>query len=621
MERIYADRKYIIIGFFLLIGFFYLARLFYVQILVDKYILSANNNVLRYVTQYPARGLVFDRNGKLLVYNEAAYDLMVVPRQVKNPDTMALCHLIGIEKSEFISRLQKARNYSPYRSSIFEAQITRENYGYLEEMLFRFPGFFVQSRTLRKYTYPVAAHTFGYIGEAGPEMIAKNPYYRSGDYIGISGIEKSYEEILRGKKGMKIRMFDVLNRDKGSFRDGKYDTISMAGTDLYSSMDAELQAYGELLMTNKKGSIVAIEPQTGEILCVVSSPSYDPNLLAGNIRKKNYTMLLADSVYVPLFNRALMAMYPPGSTFKLIDALVGQQEGVLTPDTRYGCPGGFPIGNGKIVGCHPHPSPLDLIGSIQISCNSYFCRVFKSIIDSKSYLSVRQAYESWRKEVMSFGLGKKLGIDIPGELNGNIPTPTYYDKYHGKNRWRSMTIISLGIGQGEIGITPIQLANMAAVISNRGWYYSPHVIRAIGRHDSMNMAYNTKHHTLVDPAYFDVVIEGMANVITSGTGTIAKIDSLTMGGKTGTAQNPHGKNHSIFIAFAPVQNTKIAISVVCENAGYGATWAAPIASLMIEKYLNRTIKRKDLEERMINGNLINGKQPESERVQGNILPD
>ncbi len=621
MERIYADRKYIIIGFFLLIGLLFLARLFYVQILVDKYILSANNNVLRYVTQYPARGLVFDRNGKLLVYNEAAYDLMVIPRQVKNPDTLTLCHLIGIDKAEFINRLQKARNYSPYRPSIFEAQITRDSYGFLEEKLFLFPGFYVQSRTLRKYTYPVAAHAFGYIGEANPEVIEKNNYYRPGDYIGINGIEKSYEEILRGKKGMKIRVFDVLNRDKGSFRDGKYDTTSVAGTDLYSSLDAELQEYGELLMTNKKGSIVAIEPQTGEILCVISSPSYDPNLLAGNIRKKNYTKLLQDTVFVPLFNRALMAMYPPGSTFKLVDALVGQQEGVLFPDTRYGCQGGFPLGNGKKVGCHPHPSPLDLIGAIQISCNAYFCRVFKSIIDNKSYLSTRQAYESWRKEVMSFGFGKKLGIDIPGETNGNIPSPGYYDRYHGINRWRSMTIISLGIGQGEIGITPIQLANQAALISNRGWYFTPHVIRAIGRKDSLNMAYGTKHKVLVDQRYFDVVIEGMANVITSGTGKIAQLDSITMGGKTGTAQNPHGKNHSIFIAFAPVQNTKIAISVVVENAGYGAAWAAPIASLMIEKYLTRKIKRKDLEERMISGNLINGKQPESERGQGNILPD
>ena len=621
MERIYADRKYIIIGFFLLIGLFFLARLFYVQIMVDKYILSANNNVLRYVTQYPARGLVFDRNEKLLVYNEAAYDLMVIPRQVKNPDTLALCHLIGIDKAEYINRLQKARSYSPYRPSIFEAQITRDSYGFLEEKLFLFPGFYVQSRTLRKYTYPVAPHTFGYIGEAGPDIIENNDYYRPGDYIGISGIEKSYEEILRGKKGMKIRVYDVLNRDKGSFREGKYDTASMAGTNLYSSLDVELQQYGELLMTNKKGSIVAIEPQTGELLCVVSSPSYDPNLLAGNIRRKNYTLLLQDTIFMPLFNRALMAMYPPGSTFKLVDALVGQQEGVLTPETRYGCPGGFPLGNGKKVGCHPHPSPLDLIGAIQISCNSYFCRVFKSIIDKKTFSTTRQAYENWRKEVMSFGFGKRLGIDIPGELNGNIPTPTYYDKYHGVNRWRSMTIISLGIGQGEIGITPIQLANLAALISNKGWYYSPHIIRAIGRKDSLNTAYSTKHHTLVDTRYFDIVVEGMADVVTGGTGRIAQIDSVVVCGKTGTAQNPHGKNHSIFIAFAPKENPKIAISVVCENAGMGAAWAAPIASLMIEKYLKRQVKRKDLEDRMINGNLINGKLPENERGQGNFLPD
>ncbi len=621
MERIYADRKYIIIGFFLLIGAVILIRLFYVQILVDKYVLSANNNVLRYVTQYPARGLVFDRFGKLLVYNEAAYDLMVIPKQVKNPDTASLCRLIGIDREEFVTRLKKARNFSPYRPSIFEAQITRDSYGFLEEKLFLFPGFYVQPRTLRKYTYPVAAHTFGYIGEANPEVIEKNPYYRSGDYIGINGIEKSYEEVLRGRKGMKIRVFDVLNRDKGSFRDGRYDTASVAGTDLYSSLDAELQQYGEMLMANKKGSIVAIEPATGEILCMVTSPSYDPNLLAGNIRKKNYQRLAADTVYVPLFNRALMAMYPPGSTFKLVDALVGQQEGVLFPDTRYGCPGGFPLGNGKKVGCHPHPGPVDLLGAIQISCNTYFCRVFKSIIDKKSWPSTRKAYENWRKEVMSFGLGKKLGIDVPGELNGNIPSPNYYDRYHGMNRWRSTTIISLGIGQGEIGITPVQLANLAALISNRGWYRTPHVIRAIGDKDSLIRAFQTKHTTLVDPRYFDIVIRGMADVVTGGTGTIAKLDSITVAGKTGTAQNPHGKNHSLFISFAPVETPRIAVSVVVENSGYGATWAAPIASLMIEKYLNRTVKRKDMEDRMINGNLINGTQPDSERGQGNILPD
>ena len=370
MERIYADRKYIIIGFFLLIGLIFLARLFYVQILVDKYILSANNNVLRYITQYPARGLIFDRNEKLLVYNEAAYDLMVIPRQVKNPDTAALCSFLGITTDEFITRLEKARTFSPYRPSIFEGQITRESYGFLEEKLFRLPGFYVQPRTLRKYSYPVAAHTFGYIGEANPELLAKNPYYRSGDYVGINGIERTYEEVLRGKKGMKIRVYDVLNRDKGSFREGRYDTTSMAGSDLYSSLDAELQQYGELLMSNKKGSIVAIEPSTGEILAIVSSPSYDPNLLVGNIRKKNYAHLLTDSVFVPLFDRALMAQYPPGSTFKLVDALIGQQDGVITPATRFPCGGGFSLGNGKQVACHPHPSPLDLIGAIQISCNA-----------------------------------------------------------------------------------------------------------------------------------------------------------------------------------------------------------------------------------------------------------
>ena len=621
MERTLANRKYIIIGFIVIVGIIFVIRLFYVQILVDKYILSANNNVLRYMTQYPARGLVFDRNGKLLVYNEAAYDLMVIPRQVKKPDTAALCELIGIDRGEFRRRLEKARNYSPYLPTIFEAQITRENYGYLEEKLFRFPGFFVQLRTLRKYTYSVAAHTLGYIGEASPDLIAKNPYYRSGDYVGISGIEKSYEEVLRGKKGMKIRVFDVLNRDKGSFREGKYDTASIAGIDLYSSLDADLQVYGERLMTNKKGSIVAIEPSTGEILCIVSSPSYDPNLLVGNIRKKNYTLLLQDTVYNPLFNRALMASYPPGSTFKLVDALIGQKEGVLTPDTRYSCPGGFSIGNGKMVACHAHPSPLDLTMAIQLSCNTYFCRVFKTIIDNRVYGSTRAAYENWRKQVLALGFGKKLGIDLPNELNGNIPTPSYYDKYHGKNRWRSMTIISLGIGQGEIGLTPVQLANLAALIANKGWYFIPHIVRAIGRSDSLNPAFNERLSVNIDPSYFTTVIEGMARVVTAGTATGAAIDSITVCGKTGTAQNPHGKNHSIFIAFAPRENPKIAISVVCENAGFGSTWAAPIASLMIEQYLKRKTTRKDLEERMINGNLINGKIFENERTQGNISQD
>jgi penicillin-binding protein 2 len=617
MEKIYSNRRLFIIGFFLLIGLILVSRLVYVQLLADKYILSANNNVLRYITQYPARGLIFDRNGKLLVYNEAAYDLMVTPRQVKNIDTNDFCRLLGISKEDFIARMKKARNFSPYKASIFESQISRESYGFIEEKLFKFPGFFVQPRTLRKYGEAIAAHSMGYIGEVSPDLIMKNPYYKSGDYIGISGIEKSYEEVLRGKKGLKIRVVDVFNRDMGTFQKGKYDTSAVAGTDLYASLDADLQAYGELLMQGKKGSIVAIEPSTGEILCLVSSPGYDPNLLVGRVRNKNYTILSEDSVNVPLFNRALMAMYPPGSTFKLVNALVGQQVGVLFPDTRYGCPGGFSLGNGKKVACHSHPGPLDLEESIQYSCNTYYCRVFRSIIDKKGYKSTKEGYNVWRDLVMSMGFGKKLGIDIPNELNGNIPSAGYYDKYHGKDRWKSMSVISLAIGQGEIGITPIQLANLVALISNRGWYYTPHVIRAIGRKDSLNEEFLTKHVSGISQQYFDIVIEGMAQVVMAGTARIAKMDSIQICGKTGTAQNPHGKNHSIFIAFAPKDHPKIAISVVVENAGFGATWAAPIASLMIEKYINRTVKRKDVEERMINSNLITGHAA----ATGDILQD
>ena len=605
MESIYSKRTFIVIGFFLLIGLIYVIRLFMVQIVADKYVLSANNNVLRYMTQYPARGLIYDRYGKLLVYNEAAYDLMVIPQQVKNVDTAELCRLLEIAKKDFIDRVEKARNYSPYRPSIFESQITRENYGYLEEKMFLFPGFFVQPRTLRKYSYTIAAHALGYIGEVGPEIIESNQYYKPGDYIGISGIEKSYEDILRGKKGMKIRVVDVLNRDKGSFQGGKYDTISYAGTDLYSSLDADLQAYGEQLMAGKKGSIVAIEPSTGEILCMVTAPSYDPNLLVGRIRKSNYYKLLEDSVMVPLFNRALMASYPPGSTFKTVEALVGQQSGVLTPDTKYSCPGGFSLGNGKKVACHNHFSPLDLRQSIQHSCNTYYCRVFKSIIDKKPFTTTRDGFEAWRNLIMSFSLGHKIGIDLPGELNGNIPTSNYYDRFHGKNRWTSMAIISLGIGQGEVGITPLQMANLVATISNHGFYYTPHIIKAIGKKDSLIKKYNEKHFCNVDPQYFQIVIEGMHDVMEAGgTGSESRVDGIEICGKTGTAQNPHGKNHSIFIAFAPKDNPRIAVAVVVENAGFGATYAAPIASLIIEKYINREVKRKNIEQSMMSGILL-----------------
>ena len=588
----------------LLVGVVFVARLLYIQVVADKYILSATNNVLRYLTQYPVRGMIYDRNGRLLVFNEAAFDMMVVPREVGSMDTAEFCRLLDIGMPDFRERLKKARRYSLYKPSVFESQIDRQHFSALEEKMFLFPGFYVQLRTLRKYTYPIAAHMLGYIGEVSPEQVDKNPYYKAGDYIGISGIEKSYEEVLRGRKGMKIHVVDVHNRDMGSFENGRYDTVSIPGTDLWSTIDADLQAYGELLMSHKKGSVVAIEPSSGEILCLVTSPTYDPNLLVGRVRNPNFALLSADTLNIPLFNRALMATYPPGSTFKLAYALIGQQEHVLFPETRYGCQGGFSLGNGKTIDCHKHAGPLNLLESIQHSCNTYYCRVFKSIIDKNGYYATREGFENLRKYLLLFGFGKKLGLDLPGELTGNIPTASYYDKYYGKNGWRSLTIASLAIGQGEILVTPVQLASFTAMVANRGHYLVPHVIRGIGKPVSVQKEQNKDYTCPVDSIYFAWVIQGMERVVLGGTATNARLDSISICAKTGTAQNPHGEPHSVFVAFAPKENPRIAISVIVENAGWGATWAAPIASLMIEKYLTGKIRRTEVETAMIQGNLI-----------------
>ena len=597
----YDERKNVIKGIFIVIAGIFILRLFHIQIVDNSYTLSANNNVLRYNTEYPARGLIFDRNDKLLVYNEATYDLMVIPRLVKKIDTTDFCNLIGIDKESFIKKMNDAKSYSRYKPSVFEKQLSKETYGYLQEKLFELPGFYVQIRTLRKYPKPMASHTLGYIGEVSPEIIDNNPYYKSGDYIGISGIENSYEDMLRGKRGLKIEMVDVFNRPKGSYQNGKYDTIAVAGKDLHTTLDADLQEYGEMLMKNKTGSIVALDPKTGEILTIVSSPAYDPNLLAGRERAKNYVKLEEDESK-PLFNRALMAKYPPGSTFKLVNALIGQQEGVLFPQTTYSCERGFHFG-GLTVGCHVHPSPLDLLGSIEISCNAYYCKTFRTIIENRSLGSVEDAYKVWYKYVRSFGFGQRFNSDLPNELSGFIPTSAYYDKYHGKNRWNSISIISLAIGQGELGITPLQLANLSATIANRGFYYTPHIIKGIGNDYTVKNKYTKKNYTLIDTKYFDIVVEGMYHAVLEGTARMSRLDSLPMCGKTGTAQNPHGKDHSLFIAFAPKDDPKIAICVVVENAGFGATYAAPIASLMVEKYLYRRVKRKSMEEDMKNANL------------------
>lgn len=604
----YADRKYIIYGFFIVVGILFLIRLAYLQLFNDSFKLAADNNTRRDITIYPPRGLVFDRNDELIVYNEAVFDLMVIPNQLKPMDTLAFCKIVGISYENFVKRIKKAKKYSWRKASFFEKQISKEQTAYIQEKLYNYPGFYVQPNTLRKYPHPIAAHILGYIGEVNQKNLEQDSYYSQGDYMGKSGLERFYEKDLRGNKGVQKLMVDVYNREKGPFHEGKYDVAAQKGKNLYLGLDWIIQEYGEKLMVNKKGAIVAIDPKTGEILAMVTSTNYDPNLLTGRVRSKNYRILLKDTLK-PLLNRALISSYPPGSTFKLINALIGLQEGVLHNGSRYACHNGFSF-RGLHVGCHSHRSPLNLEESIQHSCNAYYCEVYRSILGNKNYANSEEGFRKWREYVTKMGFGVKYGIDLPSEKRGNIPKPEYYDKYYGKGHWNAITTISLSIGQGEILATPLQMANQAAFIANRGYYIAPHLVRAIGRPDSLNPRFTEKHYVGVDEKYFDIIVEGMSKVVSNGTARLARIDSVEVCGKTGTAQNPHGENHSVFIAFAPRNNPKIAIAVFIENSGYGGTWAAPISSLMIEKYLKGYIspKRSWLEKRMLEGNLLNVKK-------------
>jgi penicillin-binding protein 2 len=459
----------------------------------------------------------------------------------------------------------------------------------------------VQPRTLRKYPFSIGAHILGYIGEVTPKQIEKEPYYKQGDYIGISGIERSYENELRGVKGMKIRMVDVFNRDVGSFEKGRYDTAAIMGNDLYTGLDADLQMYGEELMQGKKGSIVAIEPNTGEILCFLSSPSYDPNLLVGRVRGKNFELLNEDPVK-PLLNRAIMVTYPPGSTFKMANDMIGLQEGVLTINTRFSCQG---PGSSPIRCTHNHQSPLDVLVAIQQSCNPFHWQVFRTLMNDQDYNTVKERYDMWRNHLLSMGFGRSLNTDLPYEVKGNLPPSSYFDKVYGAGHWNAMTIRSLSIGQGEITATPLQLVNYAAMVANHGWFYPPHIVKSVGTERNFTDFSKQRNAVTINREYIDIVRRGMEEVVQMGTGRSFKIDSIPMAGKTGTADNPHGKPHSLFIGFAPVDNPKIAIVAVVENAGFGATYAGPIASLMVEKYINRTVKRTELEERMKTMNLLN----------------
>jgi penicillin-binding protein 2 len=614
MASEYSDRKYVIIAIFSSIFLIFLARLFYIQIVDDQYKLTARNQAFRYMTDYPARGNIFDRKGRRLVYNQAAYDLMVIPKQVKDLDTLDLCKILGIDKETFVKRMIKAKQApnSPLKPSVFEKEISVEHSSILNEKLYKFSGFFLVSRTLRKYPRPIAGHLLGYVGEVAPEMTDTSSYYKNGDYIGISGMEKAYEVPLRGIKGTHIEVVDVHNRPQGSYMNGIYDTIAVAGKDIVCTIDAALQEYGEKLMQNKIGSIVAIDPSTGEILAFVSSPGYDPNLLVGSTLPKNFRLLQLDSLK-PLFNRALMASYPPGSTFKLLMSLIGQNEKVLIPQTTFFCAGGFNYGGARPLRCDAHHGYLALEPAIAHSCNTYFCNVFKVVMDNRKYKTTEEAFISWRKYIESFGVGVHLNSDIPNELRGTLPSVTLYDKLYGKRRWKSSNIISLAIGQGEVGITPLQNANAVCIIANKGFYVIPHTVRSINRkeNDPSLARFKVKHYALVkDTAYYNVVIEGMAQVVKAGTAAASNLEKvgIEMCGKTGTAQNPHGKDHSMFVCFAPKSNPRIAVAVAVENGGWGAEWAAPIGSLMVEKYLTDSISRPEVEKKMMEANLIPKKQ-------------
>lgn len=599
-----SKRSHIIVAIFIVVGLIYIIRLFGLQVLDSTYKQFATNNILREIVQYPARGLVYDRNGKLLVINKAAFDLLITPREVVTFDTLQLCSLLDISKEELEIKIREAKDYSWYKPSILVKQIPPENYARLQEQLYKFRGFHTQSRTLREYETAAAAHVLGYVGEVTSDDIKNSNYYSMGDYIGVSGIEKTYEEALRGTKGVKKYLVDVHNRIQGSFLDGQEDVPAQIGKDVISSIDLELQLYAEKLFQNKKGSVVAIEPSTGEILAMVSAPAYDPGLLVGRVRGSNYSKLLADTLK-PLFNRALLAEYPPGSTFKIMNVLIGLQEETINLYTRFSCAG---PASSPIRCTHNHITPLGPVEAIKESCNPFLWNTFRTIMNK--YDTSAESFNKWREYVESFGMGKKLGTDLQFENKGNVPTAEYYNRIYGAGRWNALTVRSLAIGQGELGITPLQLANYCAAIANRGYYYIPHIVKEI-EGEGLSGQFSTKVYTNISEEHFEPVIEGMQRVVElTNASVFMRIPEVVMCGKTGTVQNPHGEDHSAFMAFAPKDDPKIAISVYVENSGFGATYAAPIASLLVEKYLKGEIdkSREWVEKRMLDIDLIHSKQ-------------
>jgi len=600
-------RKYVIGGFITLIVIIYVIRLFSLQVGDDKYKESADSNAFLKRVLYPARGLVYDRNDRLVVFNKPAYDVMLIPKDVGEFDTMMLCNALGITREQLAQRwrdmkdTRKNPGYSAYTPQKLISHLSQEDYGKLQEKLYLLPGFFIQKRTVREYGYHCASNVLGNIREVSARDIEKDRYYRRGDYTGDLGIEKSYETALRGRKGVEILMKDAYGRVKGKYENGIHDVAPVSGHNLRLSLDIELQQYGEELMRNKIGAIVAIEPATGEILALVTSPNYDPSLLVGRERGKNYAMLTADH-QKPLYDRSIQGAYPPGSTFKPTQGLIFLQEGVVTNSTMYPCYHGYV--NGLRVGCHGHGSPIALKPALQTSCNAYFCWGFKNMIDKRGTKPGEQ-FNKWKNYMVEMGYGYRLGVDLPSESRGFIPNTDFYSKSFRGANWTANSIISVSIGQGEVLATPLQIANLGATIANRGWFYTPHVVKEIAD-STIDSKYREKHRPSIKKQYYEDVAEGMRMAVLGGTCRLANLPGIEVCGKTGTAQNPHGRDHSVFMGFAPYHNPKIAIAVYVENAGFGATYGVPIGSLMIEKYLTGEISssRKHIEERMLNSNTI-----------------
>jgi penicillin-binding protein 2 len=596
------NRRFVIIGFFVTVGVIYLMRLFYLQVLDESYSIESSSNSIKRVIEIPFRGQIYDRYGKLIVYNTPVYDLMVTPNKVRVDDTLRFCKVLGIERHDFDSLITAAGVYSRNKPSVFLRQLSKEDFASIQDIMVDYKGFEFTKSSLRTYTAPTLANTLGYVSEItkGQLESQEEPYYRQSDYIGQSGIEKVYENELRGKRGTKFIMQNVSGVYKGAWKNGELDTMAVAGENLYSGIDLEVQQYADSLMVNKVGSVVAIDPKTGQILSMVSAPTYDPNQLASRYFSKNYTILNRNP-YKPLFNRPVMASYRPGSTFKLIQALVGLQDGVITPNsgfTHANCP----------VGCHNHASTSTVALGVTHSCNPYFYNVFRRIIYnnhiSNTFKASAVGLQAWHEEVSKFGIGQRLGIDLPSERKGNLPDKKYYDKIYGEGRWKFSNIYSVSIGEGEILITPLKMANVAAIIANKGYFYTPHVIHGVGDKKRLGSEFTTRHETNVSPQHFDPVITGMIGAVEAGTAKNAHIQGMTVAGKTGTSQNKKGDDHSIFIGFAPVENPKIAIAVFVENAGFGGSAAAPIAGLIMEKYISRKVTNKAMEARMLSLNLM-----------------